>query len=69
MTRPCARRPKQVLKQARSGADFAELAKKYSEDESNAPQGGDLDYFARGRMVPEFETAAFALSRARSAIW
>ena len=51
----------QVLKEARSGADFAALAKKYSQDESNAQQGGDLDYFGRGRMVPEFENAAFAL--------
>jgi peptidyl-prolyl cis-trans isomerase D len=51
----------QVLKEAKSGADFAALAKKYSQDESNAQQGGDLDYFSRGRMVPEFETVAFAL--------
>jgi peptidyl-prolyl cis-trans isomerase D len=50
-----------VLKEAKSGADFAALAKKYSQDESNAQQGGDLDYFTRGRMVPAFETAAFAL--------
>jgi len=48
-----------VLQEAKGGADFAELAKKYSEDESNAKLGGDLDYFARGRMVPEFEEAAF----------
>jgi peptidyl-prolyl cis-trans isomerase D len=52
----------QVLKEAKSGADFAALAKKYSQDESNAQQGGDLDYFTRGRMVPAFETAAFALA-------
>lgn len=52
----------QVLKEARAGADFAGLAKKYSEDDSNAAQGGDLDYFSRGRMVTEFETAAFALA-------
>jgi peptidyl-prolyl cis-trans isomerase D len=51
-----------VLKEAKSGADFAALAKKYSQDESNAQQGGDLDYFTRGRMVPAFETAAFALA-------
>ena len=51
----------QVLKEAKSGADFAALAKKYSQDESNAQQGGDLDYFGRGRMVAAFETAAFAL--------
>src|SRR5438093_8111961 len=51
----------EVLKQAKSGADFAELAKKYSEDESNAKQGGDLDYFARGRMVPDFDQVVFAM--------
>jgi peptidyl-prolyl cis-trans isomerase D len=51
----------QVLKEAKSGADFAALAKKYSQDETNAQQGGDLDYFGRGRMVPAFENAAFAL--------
>jgi peptidyl-prolyl cis-trans isomerase D len=51
-----------ILKQARGGADFAELAKKYSEDESNAKQGGDLDYFGRGRMTPEFEDAAFSMT-------
>jgi peptidyl-prolyl cis-trans isomerase D len=50
-----------VLKQAKAGADFAELAKKYSEDEATAKLGGDLDYFSRGRMVPEFDQAAFAL--------
>jgi peptidyl-prolyl cis-trans isomerase D len=51
----------QVLKEAKSGADFAALAKKYSQDETNAQQGGDLDYFGRGRMVAAFENAAFAL--------
>ncbi len=44
------------------GSNFAELARKYSEDASSQ-QGGDIGYFGRGRMVPEFETAAFALKK------
>lgn len=51
----------EVLKQAKAGADFAELAKKYSEDTESAKNGGDLDYFGRGRMVPEFDQAVFAM--------
>jgi peptidyl-prolyl cis-trans isomerase D len=50
-----------VLKQAKAGADFGELAKKNSEDEQSAKNGGDLDYFGRGRMVPEFDQAVFAM--------
>ncbi len=49
-----------VLRQARSGADFAKLARENSQDGS-AQQGGDLNYFARGQMVPPFEEAAFSL--------
>ena len=51
----------EVLKQARAGADFAELARKNSEDTDSAKNGGDLDYFGRGRMVAEFDTAVFAM--------
>ena len=51
-----------VAKKAKApGADFAALAKQYSEDDSNSSNGGDLDYFGRGRMVAEFEQAAFAM--------
>jgi peptidyl-prolyl cis-trans isomerase D len=50
-----------VLQQVKSGADFAGLAKKVSEDEETKANGGDLDYFVRGRMVPEFDTVAFTL--------
>jgi peptidyl-prolyl cis-trans isomerase D len=50
-----------LLRQIKAGADFAALATKFSEDEGTKVNGGDLDYFSRGRMVPEFETAAFGL--------
>lgn len=50
-----------LLAQAKGGADFAQLATKFSEDEGTKDKGGDLDFFTSGRMVPAFETAAFAM--------
>ncbi len=51
----------QLLDQLTAGADFAELAKEYSEDAESAENGGDLGWIERGTMAPEFEEAAFAL--------
>ena len=50
-----------LLAQVKAGKDFAELAKKSSEDQGSAVQGGSLGCFGRGRMVPDFENAAFSL--------
>lgn len=51
-----------LLKQIRGGADFATLAKQYSEDPVSKENGGELPEFSRGQMVAEFESAAFALT-------
>jgi len=51
-----------ILKKLLAGENFDQLAKENSED-SSAEQGGDLGWFGRGIMVPEFEEAAFALKK------
>ncbi|MBT4484842.1 MAG: hypothetical protein HOC71_14320 [Candidatus Latescibacteria bacterium] len=56
-----------LVQKARSGEDFAALANEYSDDPGNIEydgtrRGGDLGYFGRGRMIPEFENTAFSLN-------
>jgi peptidyl-prolyl cis-trans isomerase D len=51
-----------ALAKAKKGDDFAKLAEKLSDDPGSAKAGGDLGRFSRGKMVPEFEAAAFALA-------
>lgn len=53
----------ELLKQIKAGADFAELAKKNSDDPGSASKGGDLDWVVKGQTVPEFENTAFSLKK------
>jgi len=52
-----------VLKKAKSGANFEDLAKKFSEDDGTKPKGGDLGWIVEGQTVPEFQQAAFSLPK------
>ncbi|HEX4004682.1 MAG TPA: peptidylprolyl isomerase [Acidobacteriaceae bacterium] len=54
---------KQIIKQLERGADFAKLAREKSIDPAGKDSGGDLGWFTKDQMVPEFANAAFALKK------
>ena len=54
---------RELFEKVAYGTDFAELAKQNSKDPGSKDQGGDLGYFSRGQMVPQFEEAAFKLQK------
>jgi len=56
-------RAKQIIAELQSGKDFAELAKKYSEDRATAERGGDLGFIKWGRMEEPIQNAVFSMSR------
>ncbi|MCF2135936.1 MAG: peptidyl-prolyl cis-trans isomerase [Candidatus Thorarchaeota archaeon] len=51
----------EVIRKIAEGADFKEMARQYSSCPSKK-KGGDLGWFTRGQMVPEFERAVYALN-------
>ena len=54
-----------IIKKLNKGEDFSKLAKKYSDDSSNAKKGGDLGWVSTGDMVDEFDAAAFKLKKGK----
>jgi peptidyl-prolyl cis-trans isomerase C len=60
---PTEEEAKQILAELKKGANFEELAKTKSKDPGAAAQGGDLGYFTKEQMVPEFSEAAFKLEK------
>ncbi|HEX2210188.1 MAG TPA: peptidylprolyl isomerase [Longimicrobium sp.] len=54
-------RAEEIQRRAAAGEDFAALAREFTEEPGGKERGGDLDWFGRGRMVPQFEEAAFKL--------
>ena len=60
---PTEEEAKAVLAEIKKGTDFAELAKQKSKDPGAAAEGGDLGYFGKAQMVPEFAEAAFKMDK------
>src|SRR5262249_21671621 len=60
---PTEEEAKAVLAEIKKGTDFAELAKQKSKDPGAAAEGGDLGYFGKDQMVPEFAAVAFKLNK------
>lgn len=58
---PTEEEAKAIIAEIKAGKDFADLAKSKSKDPGSGAEGGDLGYFTKDRMVPEFAEAAFAL--------
>ncbi|GAB4225046.1 MAG: peptidylprolyl isomerase [Acidobacteriota bacterium] len=54
-------RARRIAERIRAGEDFAAIARAESDDEISAPNGGDLGFFPRGRMVPQFDEVVFSL--------
>lgn len=52
-----------IRKEILAGGDFAKLAEKYSDDPGSKSQGGDLGFFAKDKMIPEFSEVAFSLKK------
>jgi peptidyl-prolyl cis-trans isomerase C len=60
---PTEAEAKKILDEIKKGTDFAEMAKQKSKDPGAAAEGGDLGYFTKDQMVPEFAEAAFKLEK------
>lgn len=60
---------KELLARTLAGEDFAQLAQESSEDPGSGMQGGDLDFFKKGMMVPEFEEVAFNEGFQVGSVW
>jgi peptidyl-prolyl cis-trans isomerase C len=60
---PTEAEAKKILDEIKKGTDFAEMAKQKSKDPGAAAEGGDLGYFTKDQMVPEFAETAFKLNK------